>query len=153
MSETLAGIIKGVEKAKRITVIADGEDLSAGNVVKITGVEGSTPKVKKTVGSSDVAFGVMYEDVPNGKKGLCIIDDAIVEVVATAAISVGSYVIPAGDGRVNEFDASPLAPAAGATVSRFQSIIGIALQPAGMAGEKLQIVLFHAVNFDSSTGT
>jgi len=153
MSETLAGIIKGVEKAKRITVIADGEDLKAGNVVQITGVEGSTPKVKKTGFASDIAFGVMYEDVSNGKKGLCIFDDAIVEVVAAGPIPVGAFVCGAGEGRVQKFDTSALAPAAGATVSRTQYIIGIAIQEAAGPGDKLQIILFHTVNFDSSTGT
>jgi len=153
MSETLTGVIKGVEKAKRITVIADGEDLSAGNVVKITGVEGSTPKVKKTTSYSDIAFGVMYEDVKNGEKGLCIFDDAIVEVVAAAAITVGRYVCGESEGRVRAFGTAALSPAAGATVSKTQYVIGIALQTASAAGDKIQIILCHAVNFDSSTGT
>jgi len=153
MSETLAGIIKGIEKATRITVIADGEDLSAGNVVTITGVAGSTPKVKKTTGAGDVAFGVMYEDVKNGESGLCIIDNAVVEVVASAAITVGRYVCGAAGGKVQEFSTTALAPGAGVTVSSTQNIIGIAIQAASADGDKIQIILFHAVNFDSSTGT
>jgi len=153
MSVTPEGIIRGIEKAERIAVIADGEDLSAGNVVKISGVEGSTPKVKKTTGPGDTAIGVMYEDVKNGELGLCIIDHAIVEVVAAGAIKVGLWVCGAAGGKVQEFNGTPLSPAAGATVSRGQTTIGIALQGAAADGDKLQIIIFHAVNFDSSTGT
>jgi len=153
MSETLAGIVKGIEKAKRITVIADGEDLSAGNVVKITGAEGSIPKAKKTVASWEVGLGVMYEDVKNGEKGLCIIDDAVVEVIAAGAISIGTYVCPDAGGKVSQFVTTPLTPAAAETVGKTQCIIGLAIQAASADGDKIQIILCHGICYDSSTGT
>jgi len=133
MSVTGASIVRGVPKAKRITVIADTTEIAKGKVVKITGHVGTIPKVTVTGSSADKPLGVTYEVIEANKKGLVIIDDAIVDIASTTAdVAIGSWVAPAAAGAI-----AAVAQGSGVTY-----VVGFSISPApGSGGGTLQIVL------------
>jgi len=151
MSVTKPTIIRApLDQATRITVHnATGGKLDQGSVVKLTGSEtGGVPNVAKTTALDDRAIGVLYEDIEDGKDGVCVIGQEIVDVVVDADVTQGEYAgLSTTAGRVENLDVS--VPTAGTTVIR--TIIGIFIGGAGTqsAGDKVKMLILHGIYVNS----
>jgi len=135
---------------------ATGAKIEAGSVVRLTGTEtDGVPNIEKTDAKGDKVIGVTYEDIENGKKGIVLVR-GIVDVIVNGDVTQGEFAgLSTSPGRVEDVDVTALAPAAGATVSKRRSIIGIFIGGAGtqVAGDKVRLLLNPCMYFDSSTGT
>jgi len=156
MSETIVSPLK-IPHPDRISVHnATGAKIEAGSVVRLTGSEtDGVPNIEKTTGKDQVPIGVTYEDIEDGKKGVVLVR-GVVEVIVNKDVTQGAWAgLSTVAGRVEDLDLSPLAPSAGATVSRVRGIVGIFIGGAGtqVAGDKVRVLLMQNMYLDSSTGT
>lgn len=104
-----------------------GEDITAGQVVYIS----DDNTVSVTTGASNAVVGVAYVNADSGDK-VTVQTDGVVEVTASAAITVGSPVVSANNGQVAAYDDTSNTP---------DQIIGIALEGASDANDKIDILL------------
>jgi len=156
MSETIVSPLK-IPHPDRISVHnATGAKIEAGSVVRLTGTEtDGVPNIEKTDGLHEVPIGVTYEDIEDGKKGVVLVR-GIVEVIVNADVTQGAWAgLSTVPGRVENLEAGPLTPGAGATVSKTRGIVGIFIGGAGAQspGDKVRLLLNQGMYFDSSTGT
>jgi len=116
--------------------------VSQGQVVKVS----SEGKISPCGAVSDKAIGVAYEDGDVGEH-IAVVMHGVVEVTAGGAISVGSFVTPGTGGKV--LSASEAAEGAGALL--VQCICGIALKGAAADGDKIDMLICHALDKDTGT--
>lgn len=140
--ETKPVPIKEYPPGKTLVHNATGSDMTLGQVVRLTGSEtNGVPNAEPTDALDEIAFGVLYEDIPDGEDGICIDGDGWkVEVVVNADVTQGAYAgLSTAPGRVEDLDL-----VAGA---KTRTIIGIFIGGAGTetAGDKVTMRIAHGV--------
>jgi len=145
MSETLPQVVAMAPPQRILVHNATGAKLSQGTVVALTGtVTDGVPNVAATTALDARAIGVLYEDIEDGKKGICVVGSEIVKVTVNADVTQGEYAgLSTVAGRVENLDVT--APAAGAT--KIRTIIGIFIGGAGTqaAGDKVDMLILHGI--------
>jgi len=154
MSVTKPSIVKQIP-AERMTVHnATGGKLEQGRLVRLTGGStGGVPNVEYTAGivadaddtisgSSDW-IGALYEDIEDGKDGVCLVaENMILDLIAGASISLGDRLIATANGQVIPMPTPPdvTAPTTGAWKLRLYILVGKALESKS-AGERVKVKL------------
>jgi hypothetical protein len=111
----MASIVPLFGGEARLTVKADGADLTAGQLVKITNIDGTVLEAVAATAPGE-ADGVMNVDVANGEKGACImlVPGTVMKMKSGAGVAAGELV-------------EPVAAGAADTASAFDRAIGRAL--------------------------
>lgn len=137
---TLANIVKvPLIPASRISVHnATGSKLGIGTAVKMTGTETTgIPNVAACNALTDAFLGVLYEDIEDGKDGLCVCGAEIVEIVVNAEVTQGGFAgLSTTAGRFENLVAT-----------QGNTIAGMFIGGAGTqaAGDKVRMLIMHGV--------
>ena len=132
--------------ASRLSVHnATGATLNAGEIVKLTGSEtvAGIPDVEYPDNVADVFLGVLYEDIEDGKEGLCIVGMEVVEVFSGKAPITGNGVRAGYWAGIDTFNPGY---ARECTYSSQATIIGIFLTTTTTLGEKARMLILHALH-------
>jgi len=147
MSQNQKQAIKGFPPGRITVHNATTADIDGGKVVNLTGTEtDGIPNIEETNSLSDRAFGVTYEKIKQGEKGVVICGDGeIVEVTAGGTATQGRYAgLAATKGTVANLDVS-----AAAAETKIRTFIGIFLESGG-TGDKVKMLLLHGIHVNTA---